>query len=84
MKKCMENNYVLNKTSYPKTVTVVHSLILKYLPYYNSNRQSQYQGVSKQLMFSQHGKTGDYEVETKEYKQNPKETFTIIMEKRVL
>ena len=62
MKKCIENNYVLNKTSYPKTVTVVHSLILKYLPNYNSNRQSQYQGVINQLMFIKRGKTGDDEI----------------------
>ena len=63
---------------------MVQSLIFKYQPNYNSYRKSQYQGVRNQLMFSQHGKTGDYEGETKDYIQKPEEIFTIIVEKKVI
>ena len=50
---------------YKRTVAEVHSLLLNYQPNYNSNRKSQYQGVSNQLLFTHHGKTGDDEFETK-------------------
>ena len=46
LKKRLENNYVLNKAEYPRTVTVVHSLILNYQPDYNYNGQPQSQGVN--------------------------------------
>ena len=66
-----ENKYVLNKAEYPRTVTAVQSLLFNDEPRYISNSKYQYQGVSNQLMFTQHGKTGDDEDETKKYKQNP-------------
>ena len=52
-----------------RTVTAVQNLLLNFQPNYNSNRQSQSQGVSNQLMFAQRGKMGDDKGETKEYKQ---------------
>ena len=58
LKNCVENEYVLNKSEYPRTVTTVHSLLLKYQPNYNSNINSQSSGVSNQLMFAQRGKNG--------------------------
>ena len=72
LNKCVKNYYVFNKTEYPGIVTAVQRLLLNFQPYYNSNRQSQYRGVSNQLLFAHHSKTGvDYD-ETKGYKQNPK------------
>ena len=53
LKKCSENDYVLNKSEYPRTVTAEQSLLLNYQPNYNSNRQSKSQCVSKTIMFSQ-------------------------------
>ena len=38
LKKCVENNYVLNKAEKPRTVTAVESLLLNYKPNYKSNR----------------------------------------------
>ena len=38
LKNRAENDYVLNKAGYPRTVTAVQSLILNYKPKYNSNR----------------------------------------------
>ena len=70
LKKRAKNDYILYKAEYPRTVTAVNSLILNYHPTYKSNMQTQSQSVSNQLMFSQHGKTGDDEGETKENKQN--------------
>ena len=61
LKKRVENDYVLNKAEYPRTVTAVQSLLLNYQPNYNSNRNSQSNEVSNQLMFAQHSKTGDKE-----------------------
>ena len=58
LKKRVENDYVLNKVEYPRMVTAVQSLLLKYQPNYNSNRNSQYNGVSKQIVFAQRGKQG--------------------------
>ena len=63
--KCVGNDSILNMIEYTRNVTEVQSLLLDYQPNYNSNRKSQYQGVSNQLMFTHHGKTGDDEVETK-------------------
>ena len=68
LKKRADNYYVLNEAEYPRTVTAVQSLLLNSQTNYNSNRQSQYQGVRNQLMFSQCGKTRDDEVKTNEYK----------------
>ena len=59
LKKRIKNDYVLNKAEYSRTVTAVQSLLLNYQPNYNSHRNSQYKGVSNQLMFAQSGKTGD-------------------------
>ena len=44
---------------------MVQSLLLNYQADYNYNEQSQYQGVSNQLIFSQSGKIGYDEGETK-------------------
>ena len=38
LKKCVENDYVLNKAEKPRTVTAVESLLLNYKPNYKSNR----------------------------------------------
>ena len=69
LKKHIENDYVLNKAEYPRTVTVVHSLLLNYQPNYNSYRNSQSNGVINQIMFAQHGKSGDDEGNRKEKEQ---------------
>ena len=60
-KKRIENNYVLNKAEYPRTVTAVQSLLLNYQTNYNSHRNYQSNRVRNQLMFAQRGKTGDDE-----------------------
>ena len=72
LKKLVENDYVMNKAEYPRTVTEVHSLLLKYQPNYNYNGNSQSNGVRNQLMFAQHGKTGDNEGDVKEKEQRPR------------
>ena len=59
LNKRVENDYVLNKSEYPKTITAVQSLLLRYKPNYNSNRKYQYHCVRNQLMFTQRGKTRD-------------------------
>ena len=71
LKKRVGDNYVLNKVEYPRTASMVQSLLLNYQADYNYNEQSQYQGVSNQLIFSQSGKIGYDEGETKDDKQNP-------------
>ena len=38
LKKRVENYYVLSKAEHPRTVTSVKSLLLKYQPNYNSNK----------------------------------------------
>ena len=58
LKKRVENDYVLNKAEYPRTVTTVQSLLLNYQPNYNSHRTSQSNWVSNQLMLAHRGKTG--------------------------
>ena len=72
LKKRVKNDYVLDRAEYPRTVTAVQSILLKYQPTYNSNRISQSNGVSNQLMFLQHGKTGDDEGDRKEKEQRPR------------
>ena len=72
IKKSAENYYVLNKAEYPRTVTAEQSILLKYQPNYNSNRNHQSNRVSNQLMFAQHRKTGDGEVDGKEKEQIPR------------
>ena len=59
--KRVENDYVLNKVEYLRTVTAVKSLLLNYQTNYNSNMNSQSSGVINQLMFAQCRKTGDDE-----------------------
>ena len=66
LNKRVENDYVLNKKEYPRTVTTVQSLLLKYQTNYNSNRDSQSNRVSNQLMFAQHGIIGDDKGDRKE------------------
>ena len=65
LKKRVDNDYVLSKAEYPSTFLTLQILVLNYQPNYNSNGQPQSQGVINQLMFSQRGKTGDYECEKK-------------------
>ena len=72
LKKRIENYYVLNKAEYPRTVNAVQSLLLNHQPNNNSHRNSQFNGVSEQLMFAQNGKTGGDEDDGKEKKQIPK------------
>ena len=57
---------------YPRTVTAVQILLLKYQPNYNSHRNSQSNGVSKQLMFAQRGKNWDDEDDRKEKEHTPR------------
>ena len=38
LKKCVENDYVLNKAEQPRTVTPMKSLLLNYKPNYKSGR----------------------------------------------
>ena len=57
---------------YPRTVTAVQSLLLNYQHNYNSNRNSQPNGVKNQLMFEQHGKTGDNKGNGKDKEQRPR------------
>ena len=71
LKKRVENDYVLNKAEYPRTVTVVHILLLKYQPNYKNNRNYQSNGVRNKLMFAQRRKTGDNEGNGKEKEQRP-------------
>ena len=58
LKKRIENDYVLNKAEYPRTVTTVQSLLLNYQPKYKSHIYSQSNGVSNHLMFAQCSKYG--------------------------
>ena len=62
----------MNKAEYPSTVTAVQSLLLNYQPNYNSNRNSQSNGVRNQLMFVQRRKNGDNEDDRKEKDQKPR------------
>ena len=72
LKKRVKNDYVLKKAELPRTVTVVHSLLLNYQPNYNSNRNPQSNGVRNQLIFSQHGKKGYDKGKGKEKEQRPR------------
>ena len=63
---------MLNKAEYPRTVTAVQSLLLNYQPNYNSNRNSQSNGVRNQLMFAQRRKIGDNEGNRKEKYKRPR------------
>ena len=71
-KKRIENDYVLNKAEYPRTVTTVQSILLNYQPNYNSHINFQSNGVSNQLVFGQHGKTGDKKGGRKVKDQRPR------------
>ena len=55
---CVENEYVLNKSEYPRMVTSVQIILLKYQPDNNSNINYQSSGFINQLMFAQRGKLG--------------------------
>ena len=57
LKKHVENDYIMNKAEYPRTVTSVQSLLLKYQYNYKSNRNSQSNRVRNQLMFGKLRKT---------------------------
>ena len=76
LKKRVDNDYILNKAAYPRTVTTIQRLILNYQPNYNYNSHHQSNGVSNQLMFAQCRKTGDDECEKNTRIRNPKETLT--------
>ena len=62
----------MNKAEYPRMVNALQSLIVNYQPKYNSNRNSQSNGVSNQLMFAQSGKTRDNKGDVKEKEQRPR------------
>ena len=79
LKNFSDNNYVLNKAEYPRTVTALHSLILNDQTTYNYNSEYQYKGVINQRMFSQCGKNGDDEGETKDDKQYPQRNLDHII-----
>ena len=66
LNNCVENDYVLKKMEYSRTVTEVQSLLLNYQPNYNSNRNYHSNGVRKYIMFAQCGKTGYDEGDGKE------------------
>ena len=53
-------------------MTAVQSLLLKYQPNYNSNRNYQSNGVRNQLIFVQRGKTGDNKGNRKENEKIPR------------
>ena len=72
LKKRVENDYVLNKSEYSRTVTSVQSILLNYQPNYNSDRNSQSNGFISQLMFAHYGKTGDDEGDRKNKEQRPR------------
>ena len=50
---------------------MVQSLLLNYQTKYSSNKQSQYNCFTTQLIFAQRGKTGDDNGETKYKKEKP-------------
>ena len=52
LKKRIENDYVMNKSEYPRTVTAVQSLLLNYQNNYNSHRNFQSNGVINYLIFA--------------------------------
>ena len=41
LKKRVENDYVVNKLEYPRTVIAVNTILLNYQPNYNYNRNYQ-------------------------------------------
>ena len=53
IKKRVEDDCVINKSGYPRTITAVQSLLLSSEPNYNSSREYQYQRVINQLIFKQ-------------------------------
>ena len=61
-----------NKAEQPSTVTAVQILLLNYQPNHKSNKNSQSNGVSNQLMFAQCGRNGDEEGDEKEKEVRPK------------
>ena len=63
---------MLNKVEYPRALNAVQSILLNYQPNYKSNKDSQSNGVSNQLMFAQRGKTGDDEGGRKEKEHRPR------------
>ena len=71
LKKRVENDYALNKSECPRTVTVAQSLLLNYQTNLNYNRKFQSLDVRNQLMFAYHGKNGYCEGETKDNKKKP-------------
>ena len=72
LKKRVENDYVPNKVEYSRTVTSVQILLLNYQPNYNSNRNSQSNGINNYLMFAQRGENGDDEGDGKEKEHRPR------------
>ena len=73
LKKRVENDYVMNKGEYPRTVNAVQSILLIYQPNYNSNRNSQSNRDSNYIMFVQQGKMGMTKVTEKRRSRDPGE-----------
>ena len=79
LKKRVDDDYILNKSEQPRTVTALQSLILNDQTTYNYNSEYQSKGVINQRMFSQCGKNGDYEGETNDDKQYPQSNLDHII-----
>ena len=79
LKKRVENDYVLNKAEYPKTVTAIQILLLNYQPNYNSNINYQSNGVRNQLMFVQRGEMGTAKATEKRRRRDPGEIWITIL-----
>ena len=72
LKNNVENDYALNKAEYSRRVTSVQIILLNYQHNCKFNRNPQYNGFNKQLMYAQHGKTGDDEGDRKKKEQRPR------------
>ena len=68
----MEKSDKANFADLKKRVKNDYVILLKYQPNYSSNRNYQSNGVRNQIMFAQHGKTGDGEGVGKEKEQRPR------------
>ena len=88
LKKRIENDYMLDKAEYQRTVTASQSLLLNYQHNYNSHINSQSNGVSNQIMFAQHGETGYNKGDGNRSSRDPGEIWTTslakIVEKNVI
>ena len=78
LKNRVENDYVLNKAYYPRTVTTVQSLLLKYQHNYNSNKNSQSNRIRNQIKFVQRRRTGGDRGGRKEKDKRPRRNMNHI------